>query len=115
MAIIDTQSSDVRSAFTQAVNAGKAVAPRPEDKPETNADKTSTQASSPRAQYDTVTLSDGGQKIVNLGRAQDLGAELKNAPVDENFADTLKNSTDDVFRITQLFTQTVKSAFSWFR
>jgi len=115
MAIIDTQSSDVRSAFTQAVNGGKAAARRTEANSETNADKTSAPSSSERITLDTVTLSEGGHKIVNLGRGLDLGKELKDAPVDKDFTETLKQSTDDVFRITQLFTQTVKAAFSWLR
>lgn len=111
MAVIDTQGSDVRSAFTQAVNGGKTAAPRPEVKSETG----ESNASPDRTKLDTVTLSEGGQKIVNLGRGLDLGKEITNAPVDENFAETLEKSTDDVFRITQLFTQTIKSAFNWLR
>lgn len=63
---------------------------------------------------DTVSLSSGGQKIVNLNNARDLAQDIKDAPIDENFAETLRKATNDTWRITTLFTESVKSLFNWF-
>lgn len=112
MATIDAQHSGVRDAFTQAANAGKPVVSRTVPSRD---DAAKSDAGTDRTVNDTVNLSEGGQKIVNLNRGQDLAQELKNAPVDQAFADTLKQGTDDVFRITKLFTETIKAAFSWLR
>lgn len=63
---------------------------------------------------DTVTLSEGGQKIVNLGRGQELADQVRNAPDDENFSATLRKATQDVFRISRLFGETLRASFnSW--
>lgn len=68
----------------------------------------------PRAKRDTVSLSDGANKIVNLNRAQELGNELKNgAP--EDFSKNLKQASKDVFRITTLFNETVQALFARWR
>ncbi|HEY9080877.1 hypothetical protein [Magnetovibrio sp.] len=112
MATIEAQPSSVREAFNQAVNAGKPASSRASSSDDRAA---KTDADTGRSVHDTVTLSAGGQKIVNLNRGQDLAQELKNAPVDQSFAETLRQATQDVFRITRLFTETVKSAFTWRR
>lgn len=65
---------------------------------------------------DTVTLSNsGGHRLVNLGRGQDLAQEIRNAPVDSTFAAKLFDAGQDIFRITRLFGQTVKSIFQFWR
>ena len=68
-----------------------------------------------RTVNDTVTLSDGAQKIVNLNRGKSLADELRDAPVDQDFASNLENATNDVFRISELFNKTVRAAFSLWR
>lgn len=60
---------------------------------------------------DTVTLSEGGQKIVNLARGQELAEEIRSAPVDKNFLAKLFKAQEDIFRITRLFIETFKAAF----
>jgi len=112
MATIEAQQNSVRDVFNQAVNAGK---PAPARAAPPNDSVTKDDSTSGRTVNDTVTLSESGQKVVNLSRGQDLAQELKNAPVDQSFAEALKQATADVFRITQLFTETIKSAFSWRR
>ena len=63
---------------------------------------------------DTVTLSEGGQKIVNLGRGQELADQVRSAPTDETFSATLRKATQDVFRISRLFGETLRASFnSW--
>ncbi|NQU61723.1 MAG: hypothetical protein HQ512_11385 [Rhodospirillales bacterium] len=64
-----------------------------------------------RTVFDTVKLSDGGQKIVNLARGQELAKEFRNAPLDEDYAANLLKAQEDIFRITRLFTETIKAAF----
>lgn len=64
-----------------------------------------------RAEFDTVTLSEGGQKFVNLARGNDLADDIRSSPVDENFARKLFNALQDIFRITRLFSETIKAAF----
>ena len=60
---------------------------------------------------DTVTLSGSGQKIVNLARGLELAEQARTAPVDEDFAANLFKAQEDIFRITRLFTETIKAAF----
>ena len=64
-----------------------------------------------RAVHDTVTLSEGGHKIVNLARGQELAREIRAAPVDENFFANLLKAQEDINRITHLFGETLKAAF----
>lgn len=64
-----------------------------------------------RTVRDTVTLSDGGHKIVNLARGRELAGEIRAAPVDKDFAAKLMQALADIFRITRLFTETIKAAF----
>lgn len=104
MTAIEVQESTVKTAFR---NAAKGHAPTPD------ADQKAT--AEDRTVHDTVQLSEGGQKIVNLARGADLARDIKGAPVDETFADNLKHATDDVFRITHLFNQTVRSLFGFWK
>lgn len=68
-----------------------------------------------RAIHDTVSLSAGGEKVVNLKRGAELGNEIGNAAIDKNFADKLSQATDDVFRINRLFRQTIRSLFAFWK
>ena len=68
-------------------------------------------APSERTVRDTVTLSEGGQKIINLARGREVAEEIRAAPVDKDFAATLAKAMEDIFRITRLFTETIKMAF----
>ena len=68
-------------------------------------------ALSERTVRDTVTLTEGGQKIVNLARGQELAEEIRAAPLDKNFLASLFKAQEDIFRITRLFTETFKAAF----
>ncbi len=61
--------------------------------------------------HDTVTLSEGGHKIVNLARGLELAAEIRAAPVDKDFIAKLLKAQEDLFRITRLFGETIKAAF----
>jgi hypothetical protein len=118
MTTVDTPFSSVRDAFQKASSGyrdevGSVARSDSSTKPASEA--TPSASTLHDAIHDTVSLSAGGQKVVNLSRGQELSQQLKNAPVDQDFAEKLRKSTEDVFRITELFTQTVKSAFSWMR
>jgi len=79
-----------------------------------NAGVAANSAESPpagRTIADTVKLSGGGQKVVNLARGQELAEQARTAPVDENYAANLFKAQEDIFRITRLFTETIKAAF----
>jgi hypothetical protein len=64
-----------------------------------------------RTVRDTITLSEGGQKIVNLERGNELSNEFRTAPVEKDFAETLRAAFEDIFRVSRLFTETFKAAF----
>ncbi len=64
-----------------------------------------------RTIHDTVTLSGGGQKIVNLARGGELAKEIRAAPLDKDFAASLLKAQEDIFRINRLFSETIKTAF----
>ncbi|OEJ64681.1 hypothetical protein [Magnetovibrio blakemorei] len=113
MTIVDTQFSGVRDAFEKA-SSGYGYGVKSSARSDSSV-KSTPEATQHDAIHDTVSLSAGGEKIVNLNRGQELSQQIKNAPVDKDFAENLRKSTEDVFRITKLFTQTVKSAFSWLR
>ena len=68
-----------------------------------------------RTIHDTVTLSDGGQKIVNLARGGELAREIRAAPVDKDFTVNLLKAQEDIFRITRLFSETIKASFMQWR
>lgn len=77
-------------------------------KPKTNASRADTL-------NDTVTLSEGGQKIVNFGRGLELADQIRNAPADENFSSTLRKASQDIARISRLFGETVRASFNFWR
>lgn len=79
--------------------------------------KTTTETAASRADaiHDTVTLSEGGHKIVNLSRGQELAKQIRTAPADENFSATLRKASQDIFRITRLFGETLKASFTFRR
>lgn len=118
MTTVDTQFSGARDAFLKASggyrNEGGSVV-RAASPAKSTAEATPSASTPHVAIHDTVSLSAGGQKIVNLNRGQELSQQIKNAPVDKDFAENLRKSTEDVFRITKLFTQTARLAFSWIR
>ncbi len=64
-----------------------------------------------RTVRDTVELSEGGQRIINLGRGREFAKEIRTSPVDKDFAAKLAKALQDIFRITRLFTATIKMAF----
>ena len=64
-----------------------------------------------RAVHDTVELSEGGQKIINLARGREVAAEIRAAPLDEDFAAKLLKAQEDIFRISRLFGATIRNAF----
>ena len=87
-----------------APSAGKGVG-------KSEGDGTGESALAGRTVRDTVTLSDGGHKIVNLARGQELAEEIRAAPVDKDFAAILFKAQEDIFRIARLFAETLKAAF----
>lgn len=64
-----------------------------------------------RAVHDTVELSDGGHKIVNLARGQELARQVRAAPIDDDFFANLRKAQEDIRRIIHLFGETIKAAF----
>jgi len=112
MSMIDVQQYDVANTLRDAAKS------RTDAFDNKMASKNSDDENPPPAQgrtvLDTVTLSANGQKIVNLDRGAALAETIKSAPVDKDFAATLKQATDDMFRIGKLFTSTVRSLFNWF-
>lgn len=66
---------------------------------------------------DTVSLSEEGQKIVNLARGEELANAIRNAPKDsdKDFAATLREAGRDIFRITRLFGETIRASFNAWR
>lgn len=107
-----TPSAPVRPAAQ-----GRSVGTPPTAADALNAARTNARDTGARdTSQDTVTLSNaGGHRLVNLGRGQDLAQEIRNAPVDSSFAAKLFDAGQDIFRITRLFGQTVKSIFQFWR
>ena len=59
-----------------------------------------------RADRDTIDLSEGGQKVINLARATELGAKLPDADTNPTeFSVALKRACEDIERITRLFSE----------
>ncbi len=87
----------------------------PDDKATDKADDKADAEIKERLRQDTVSLSEGGQKIVNLNRGRDLSAEIKTAAIDESFADKLWKATQDVFRVNQVFQQSSRALFGWWK
>lgn len=112
MSMIDIQNYDVASTLRDAAKSrADAFDSNRASKKDVNQDTASAQG---RTVHDTVSLSENGQKIVNLDRAASLAETIKSAPIDKDFATTLKQATDDMFRIGKLFSQTIRGLFSWF-
>lgn len=68
-----------------------------------------------RQVHDTVTLSDGAQKIVNLQRGTVLADEAKTRAVDQDYASFLGDAMADIRRIAKLFNGTFSSFFKQLR
>ena len=59
-----------------------------------------------RGDHDTIDLSEGGQKVINLARATELGAKLPDADTTPTeFSVALKRACEDIERITRLFSE----------
>ena len=59
-----------------------------------------------RVDRDTIELSDGSQKAINLARATELGAKLPNADTNpKGFNEALKQGYKDIKRIIRLFSE----------
>ncbi len=108
MTLIDTQQSGLVSALRDAVE--KRAKATVADGAPSGVDKDGSVQD--RAGYDTVSLSDDGQVIVNLNRGAELAKEIKDAPIDENFATNLKQASNDVFNIYQRFGQFMRFIFN---
>ncbi len=102
----------IRNFFVNLFNSRQAAAGGVAPSPSTSkGGGTGESALAARTVGDTVTLTEGGQKIVNLARGQELADEIRAAPVDKNFLANLFKAQEDIFRITRLFTETIKTAF----
>lgn len=98
-----SQSDSIRSVFRK--RAGLSDSPQGE----------SQVGDAGRRVHDTVTLSDGAQKVVNLQRGAKLAEEAKSRTVDQDFARFLGDSMADIKRITKLFNGTFMSFFKQIR
>ena len=110
--------TEIRNFFTNLFNAhpstGGRVAPAPFAPSAPSANKgegTGEPAPADRTIHDTVTLSEGGHKIVNLARGGELAKQIRAAPVDKDFAANLLKAQEDIFRINLLFAETIKALF----
>ena len=117
MLVEGQEMAEIRDFFISIFNARQDAASKAASrsipgaaatKPETVPDAPQTQ----RTIRDTVTLSNGGQKIVNLARGNELANEFRNAPVDADYGKRLTKAFEDISRVARLFTETFKSAFS---
>jgi hypothetical protein len=100
--------TEISSLFANPSTARASSAPVAASSSDADADQT---VSSGRTVHDTVTLSEDGQKMINLSRGQELVGEIRSAPVDKDFAAKLTKMMEDIFRITRLFSETIKTAF----
>ena len=102
--------TEIRNYFTELLSAYRPPAP-----PALKGEGAGAAAAAPppagRAVRDTVELSEGGQKIVNLARGREVAAEIRAASVDKDFAAKLLKAQEDIFRISHLFGATLKNAF----
>lgn len=102
-------------AQTRSVELSPTTTSRPQPRPRKDGAPTSFETeTSPaeRAVHDVVTLSEGGQKIVNLARSQELAADLRQETDPVVFASKLRQALEDIRRITRLFAEVLKAAFS---
>ena len=98
------------AAILAEAGARRAQAPTP--KPQAALKGKAAPPADPRTVKDTVTLTDGGQKIVNLNRGNELAAEFRAKPVDKDYLASLSRAQEDVRRIGQLFAETIKALFA---
>ena len=118
MSDIGALISKINAQSTKTVLSGPALdkAPSPSS-PSSDAEaskapgNTGSLGDGGRTGFDTVTLSEDGQKIVNLDRGNDLADDIRSRPVDGNFARKLFEAMQDIFRITRLFSENIKAAF----
>jgi ribosomal protein L13E len=105
--------ADISVAPTASATAppARAAAPR--------AQRPAEDAAPDRTIQDVVTLSSGGEKVLNVGRGLELAKEFRQGGAGADQAKALRLAVDDVFRITGRFTQSVnagfKAVFSFFR
>ncbi len=106
--------TEISNFFTNLFNARRPAAgatPTPSVPSAIKDIGTGEQVPAERTIRDTVTLSEGGQKIVNLARGGELAREIRTAPVGEDFAANLLKAQEDIFRINLLFSETIKALF----
>ena len=104
--------TEIRNFFVNLFIARQAAAGGTTSAPSTSKNGSAGEpARGERTVRDTVTLTEGGQKIVNLARGRELAEEIRAAPVDKNFLANLFKAQEDIFRITRLFRETFKAAF----
>ncbi len=107
--------TEIRNFFTNLFNAhpsaGGRVAPAPFAPSANKGEGAGEPAPADRTIHDTVTLSEGGHKIVNLARGGELAKKIRAAPVDKDFAANLLKAQEDIFRINLLFSETIKALF----
>lgn len=104
--------AEIRDFFINIFNARQDAASKMASV--STAAKPNTAPEAPQTQRtirDTVTLSNGGQKIVNLARGTELANEFRNALVDTDYGGKLAKAFEDIARVARLFTETFKSAF----
>ena len=99
--------TEIRNYFTELLSAYRPLV-NPALKSEATA---APPPPSGRAVHDTVELSEGGQKIINLARGREVAAEIRAAPLDKDFAANLLKAQEDILRISRLFGETIKNAF----
>ena len=108
----EIRNFEIRNFFVNLFIARQAAAGGAAPSPSTSkGEGTGEPARGEHTVGDTVTLSEGGQKIVNLARGRELAEEIRAAPVDKDFTANLFKAQEDIFRITRLFTETFKAAF----
>lgn len=98
--------TEIRNYFTELLSAY-----RPPANPALKSAAAAAPPPSGRAVHDTVELSEGGQKIINLARGREVAAEIRAAPLDKDFAANLLKAQEDILRISRLFGATIKNAF----
>ena len=83
----------------------KTATPRPAQPAEDKAKPTD------RTIHDTVSLSSGGDSVLNVARGLDLAKEIRQNGGDGDPVKTLRLAVDDVFRITRQFSEVLKAGF----
>ncbi len=108
----EIRNFEIRNFFVNLFIARQAAAGGAAPSPSTSkGGGTGESALAARTVGDTVTLTEGGQKIVNLARGGELAKQIRAAPVDKDFAANLLKAQEDIFRINLLFSETIKALF----